>query len=99
MAWRIGIGGIAIESSTFNPLLTTLKDFRILRGEEMAVRYPFMPGWNFAGRDDITWLPALYAGAIPGGAVVAADYQTMKAELLERIRATLPLDGFYLDIH
>jgi microcystin degradation protein MlrC len=97
--YRIGIGGIAIESSTFSPLPSSLEDFTILRDQEMLTRYPFMPGWSFRGRDDITWLPCLQAKAIPGGPVVRAAYDQMKRELLDRIRAALPLDGFYLDIH
>jgi microcystin degradation protein MlrC len=97
--FRIGIGGIAIECSTFSPLASTLADFRILRGEAMQVRYPFMPDWNFHGRRDITWLPCLYAGAIPGGPVTGDAYAAMKEELLDRIRAALPLDGFFFDVH
>lgn len=97
--YRIGIGGIAIESSTFSPLPSTLDDFTILRGEEMGARYPFMPGWNFRGRDNIAWLPCFYARSIPGGPVTAEAYAAMKGELLDSIRAALPLDGFYFDIH
>lgn len=97
--YRIGIGGIAIESSTFNPLPSTVDDFVIVRGAEMIERYPFMPDWNFHGRTDIEWLPCLQAKAIPGGPVTAVAYAEMKQELLDRIRAVLPLDGFYLDIH
>jgi microcystin degradation protein MlrC len=97
--YRIGIGGIAIESSTFSPLPSRKEDFTILRGVEMASRYPFMPAWDFRGRTDIQWLPCLQAKAIPGGPVVRDSYADMKHELLERIRAVLPLDGFYLDIH
>lgn len=97
--YRIGIGGIAIESSTFSPLPSTLDDFRILRGEAMQARYPFMPAWTFHERSDIAWLPCLHAGAIPGGPVTGEAYATMKAELLDRIRAVLPLDGFYFDVH
>src|SRR4051812_29796328 len=96
---RIGIGGIAIESSTFSPLPSTLDDFTILRGEELGTRYPFMPGWAFRGRDDIAWLPCLYARSLPGGPVTAAAYAAMRGELLDRLRAVLPLDGFYLDLH
>ena len=96
---RIGIGGIAIESSTFSPLPSTLDDFTILRGADMITRYPFMPAWNFRDRADIGWLPCLQARAIPGGPVVRQAYDEMKRELLDRIRAALPLDGFYLDIH
>lgn len=96
---RIGIGGIAIESSTFSPSPSRKDDFAILRGEEMAGRYPFMRGWNFRDRTDIEWLPCLHARAIPGGPVVHQSYQEMKHELLQRIKSALPLDGFYLDIH
>jgi microcystin degradation protein MlrC len=97
--YRIGIGGIAIESSTFSPLPSSLDDFTILRGEEMLARYPFMPGWSFRDRTDITWLPCLQAKAIPGGPVARHAYDQMKRELLDRLRVALPLDGFYLDIH
>ncbi len=97
--YRIGIGGIAIESSTFSPLPSTLDDFTILRGEELAARDPFLPGWRFRGRDDIAWLPCLHARALPGGPVTPEAYGALKRELLERVRAALPLDGFYLDIH
>jgi microcystin degradation protein MlrC len=98
-AFRIGIGGIAIESSTFSPLHSTREDFTLLRGDQMLSRYPFMPGWRFRNRDDMTWLPGLYARAIPGGAVEREAYAQMKAELLERVQAALPLNGFLLDIH
>lgn len=97
--YRIGIGGIAIESSTFSPLPSTLEDFWIVRGGELIERYPFMPDWNFRGRGDIEWLPCLHAKAIPGGPVMHDDYIVLKQELLDRIQAVLPLDGFYLDIH
>ena len=99
MVYRIGVGGIAIESSTFSPLPSTLADFTILRGDELLTRYPFMPGWRFRERDDVTWLPCLHGRAIPGGPVTAAAYAAMKGELLERSAAALPLDGFYLDLH
>src|SRR5687768_5310245 len=121
MTYRIGVGGIAIESSTFSPLPSTLVDFTILRGDELLTRYPFiannehsrsecagvrgMPGrgWQFLqdgrARGDVTWLPCLHARAIPGGPVTGEAYAAMKGELLERIQAALPLDGFYLDVH
>lgn len=96
---RIGIGGIAIESCTFNPQPTQLADFNLLRGDAIAVRYPFLPQWRWQMRDDITWVPCVYARSLPGGPVEQSAYETMKAELLERIRAALPLDGFLLDLH
>ena len=84
---RIGIGGIAIESCTFNPQPTQLADFNLLRGDAIAVRYPFLPQWRWQMRDDITWVPCVYARSLPGGPVEQSAYETMKTELLERIRA------------
>ncbi|TVR52237.1 MAG: M81 family peptidase [Spirochaetaceae bacterium] len=97
--YRIGIGGIAIESSTFSPLTSTLDNFTILSGDELSQRYPFMADWVFDGRTDITWMPCMHAKAIPGGPVDRASYSQMKQRLLGRIADVLPLDGFYLDIH
>ena len=65
----------------------------------MLPRYPFLPGWRFRERDDVTWLPCLHARAIPGGPVGADAYGALKGELLDRVRAVLPLDGFYFDVH
>lgn len=96
---RIGIGGIAIESSTFSPLHATLDDFRIRRGGDMQEMYPYLPNWTYRGRDDIEFVPCLKARSIPGGQVVHDVYQQLKADLLERISDALPLDGFFFDVH
>jgi microcystin degradation protein MlrC len=97
--YRIGVGGIAIESSTFSPHPSTLADFTILRGQQLSTRYPFMPGWRLGQWHDAEWLPCLHARAIPGGPVTPDAYRAMKAELLDRIDAARPLDGLYLDLH
>ena len=41
----------------------------------------------------------MYARALPGGAVERAFYDAIKAELLDGLRAALPLDGLFFDIH
>lgn len=97
--YRIGIGGIAIESSTFSPLLSTTADFTIQRGEEIVANYPYFENGTFEGRQDVTWLGTLKARSIPGGPVDAESYDAMKGELLERLEDALPLDGFYFDVH
>jgi microcystin degradation protein MlrC len=97
--YRIGIGGIAIESSTFSPLHSDLAAFRIGRGDAMQEMYPYLPNWTYRDRDDIEFVPCLKARAIPGGQVTADAYSSMKGELLDRIREALPLDGFFFDVH
>lgn len=97
--YRIGIGGIAIESCTFSPLHTTLADFDIRRGNDMQPCYPYLPNWTYRDRADITFLPCLKAETLPGGEVMPDAYEALKTELLDRIRAALPLDGFVFDVH
>lgn len=90
---RIAIGGIATESCTFSPLPTRLEDFIFLRGSDLLSRYAFLPSYP------AEFLPTLRARALPGGPVTAAAYQQIKAEFLDRLRALLPLDGLFLDMH
>ncbi len=97
--YRIGIGGIAIESSTFSPLPATIDDFLIHRGEEIVANYPYFENGTFEGREDVEWIGTLKARAIPGGPIERASYDAMKGELIERLQAALPLDGFFFDIH
>jgi len=98
-AYRIGIGGIAIESSTFSPLPSTIDDFIIQRGDEIVAGYPYFRDGTFEGRADVDWFGTLKARSIPGGPVEAEGYAAMKVELLERLQRVLPLDGFFFDIH
>ena len=92
MRHRIAIGGIHIESSTFSPHRSGPADFTVVRGDELLARHHDLPG-------DVDWLPLVHARALPGGAVERDFYESVKTELLERLRATLPLDGVFLDIH
>ena len=64
----------------------------VVRGDELLARYDDLPR-------DIEWIPLVHARALPGGAVEREFYQSMKAEILERLRAVLPVDGIFLDIH
>jgi microcystin degradation protein MlrC len=90
---RIGIAGIAIESSTFSPHRTGLADFRVTRDDSLLARY------TWTADTSVEWVPLLHAVSLPGGAVLTDVYQALKAEILERIAAAGPLDGLLLDIH
>ena len=92
MRHRIAVGGIHIESSTFSPHRSGAADFTVVRGDELLARYDDLPR-------HVDWLPLVHARALPGGAVERDFYASVKAELLERLRAALPLDGVFLDIH
>lgn len=92
---RIAVGGIHVECSTYNSVLTRTADFRVLRGEGLLSA----PYFAFLGDYDATWLPLLHARAVPGGPIERATYEAFKTEFLDGLKALLPLDGLYLAMH
>jgi microcystin degradation protein MlrC len=93
---RVGIAGIAIESSTFSPHRTTLADFTVTRGASLLARYDWLDDeWA----RDVEWVPLLHAVSLPGGPVAASTYESLKAEILALATAAGPLDGLLYDIH
>lgn len=91
--FRIAIAGIATESCTFSPLPTRLSDFTVWRGDAQIAMYPFLEQFEADIR------PMLLARALPGGSVEASAYAALKTEFLDGLRAALPLDGLFLDMH
>jgi microcystin degradation protein MlrC len=102
---RIAIASIMHESNTFATHPTTLADFRIMRGADMVQHYKStfheVAGY-IAGADEYDYVlhPLLAADATPAGMVTAEAFETLVAELLERLRAALPhIDGLLLALH
>ena len=96
MNLRIGIAGIAIESSTFSPHRAGLADFDVRRGDRILERYDFL-GKDWA--QGIEWVPLLHARSLPGGAVLPEVYDDLSAEIITRLEGVGELDGFFFDIH
>lgn len=95
MKFRIAVGGIHTECSTSSPVLMQPEDFRVLRGEGLLKAEYF----NFLNEDGVEPLPLLHARAVPGGPVARYTYEAFKAEFLDLLKASLPLDGLYLAMH
>ena len=92
---RIAVGGIHTECSTYSPVLMSVEDFRVLRGNDLLAAEYF----DFLKADGIEHIPLLHARAVPGGPVSRAAYEAFKAEFLERLQAALPFNGLYLAMH
>ncbi|MDD2550350.1 MAG: M81 family metallopeptidase, partial [Bacteroidales bacterium] len=93
---RIAIAGLAIECSTFSPAKTGVEGFRARRGEEIFSYYPFLHE-DSATRQRAQYFPALRGHAIPGGIVTREAYDTLMAEMLNRLKENLPYDGVFFD--
>jgi microcystin degradation protein MlrC len=95
---RIAIAGLAIESSTFSPARSDAAAFRVRTGDEIFSYYPFMAA-DSADRSRATWFPTLRGHAIPGGMVTRHAYDSLVGVTLEMLKANLPYDGLFFDIH
>lgn len=98
---RIAICGIHIESSTFTPYLSSVRDFEVRRGPEVLERYPFLREGSEL-RSAADWHGVLHARALPGGVVEAEAYAGWRQEIVDGLRSLMdeaPLDGVFFDIH
>jgi microcystin degradation protein MlrC len=92
---RIAVAGLHTECSTYNPVLAREADFRVLRGPDMLKDGYF----DFLTHFPAEFITILHARAIAGGPVERRSYDRWTAEILDGIKAALPLDGVYLAMH
>lgn len=105
---RIACGGVSHETSTFLPTPTTFDDFvqgfGLYRGDEVMKRFR---GANIctggfidaAAKHGFELIPLLWSFAYPSGVIRRADYDRLKGEFLDRLRAAGAVDGVLLDLH
>ncbi|MDD2446644.1 MAG: M81 family metallopeptidase [Tissierellia bacterium] len=98
MGYKIAIGGIHIESSTFTPYISGESDFKIKRGQELLNSYSWLKDFS----PDIECIPLVYARAIPGGIVSKAFYSDWHKEFISLLKKAISenqIDGLLFDIH
>ena len=92
---RIAVGGLHMECSTYNPVVTVEQDFQVLRGPDLLAHQYF----SFLRAMPAHFVPLLHARAIAGGPIARATYESFKAEFMSRLADALPVDGIYLAMH
>jgi microcystin degradation protein MlrC len=104
---RIAIGGIVHETNTFAPNVTTYVDFArqsLHTGSELVSRWHetqtalggVLQGLARLGFQPV---PLLYTAAMPSGLVARDAYEPLRDELIERLKAAMPMDGVLLVLH
>lgn len=104
---RIAIGGISHETNTYANAcfgLTELEAFVVRRGDQVIRANEgtrsFIGGMLAAAEQlGAEVLPTLTAITQPSGTIARAAYDTLKAELLDRLAAVLPVDAVALELH
>ena len=108
---RIVVGGLHHETNTFSPDKATFDRFaepdgwpELLRGDALLTR---PRGINLAlsgfleaaGRAGHELVPLVWANAGPSGFTTEDAYERIVGWLLDDLRAALPVDGIFLDLH
>src|SRR5262249_47913432 len=109
---RIAMGGISHETSTFVDTPTTMTEFEngygLFRGQQIIDRFRgtnictggFIKG---AAEHGFELVPLLWTFAYPAGLIRREDYESLKNELIQRLRDADSqgdrLDGALLDLH
>lgn len=96
--YRIAVGGLHIESSTFTNYISSYNDFVLKSGIDLINKYPWVDKFN----EKVELIPILHGRALPGGRVSREFFDTwffdFKNILMEKLRE-IKIEGFLFDIH
>jgi microcystin degradation protein MlrC len=104
---RLFTASLATESNSFSPIPTTRRDFEeclYFRPGEHPERAtlctaPLVIGRERAAQEGFELIEGSCFWAEPSAPVRQADYESMRDEILEQLRAALPVDGVLLGLH
>jgi microcystin degradation protein MlrC len=103
---KIFASGIATETNTFSSIPTGLDDFMVQRGRDALqghVSYPsldlFVTWGRWAKEHDYEFSFGLMAFAQPFGLTTKAAYESLRDELLDELKAAMPVDIVLLMLH
>lgn len=105
---RLFAATLATETNTFSPLPTSLAAYResvFLRPGEHPTDAPRMctaplfVARRRAATDGFTLIEGSCFAASPAGTTNRSDYEMMRDEILDQLKAALPLDGVLLGLH
>lgn len=103
---KVFAAGIATETNTFCPVPTSLEDFSVQRGKDaLAGRVPYpsldlSQTWGKqAEKRGNAFAFSLMAWAQPGGITVRSAYESLRDEMLNDLRAAMPVDMVLLMLH
>src|SRR5437879_3530773 len=104
---RIFAASLATESNSFSPLPTTRATFEATvyfpagRHPDRATHCtaPLVVARRRAKQEGITLIEGSCFWAEPSAPVSTAGYESMRDEILDQLRAAMPLDGVLLGLH
>jgi microcystin degradation protein MlrC len=104
---RIFVGGVATEVNTFSPIFIGMEAFRDSLyappgrhpPEPTLCTSPLTEARKRAAAGEFELIEGTTAWTDPGGLINRATYETLRDEVLDQLRAALPVDGVALCLH
>ena len=101
---RIAVGAIFTESNHLVGTLTGLDCFErteLRRGPDVLTAADGVLGGalRHLREREADIAPLIFASAVPGGPLTRGCYQALKEDLLDRLKAALPVDGVLMPMH
>ena len=104
---RVFVGSLATETNTFSPLYVDRSAFEEAMycppgthpAEPQLCSAPFVAARRRAATDGFTLIEGTATWAEPAGLVSQAAYESLRDELLDQIRAAMPLDIVLYGLH
>lgn len=104
---RVGVAGFLHESNTFLPVPTTYSHFEqtsLTKGEGLIRRWEgghhelsgFLEGARLHG---VCAVPLMATYAMPGGTIESSAFEQLAGEMIDALRAAMPLDGLLIALH
>ena len=95
---------LATETNTFSPVPTGLKSFYVARKGDYSTYLPFKDSvvalWGKMSTErGYQYVESLIAAAEPAGKTLKKVYENFRDEILDDLRASLPVDAVLLDLH
>lgn len=108
MSGKIFYGALETETNSFSNIPTNIASFEetgILRGREClydrsgAPRAALLPVFEFANQRKLELIGGICASAWPSAPIQQKDYEALRDEMLERLRAAMPVASVVLNLH
>lgn len=103
---RVFTGGVATETNTFAPFPTGKDDFPVIRasdleeGKELQGFGAAFSVWEQRCKErDWEYIFSLFTFASPAGITVRSVYENLRDELLDSLKAAMPIDIVLLQLH
>ncbi len=96
---KLFVAGLSTETNTFSPMPTGQSNFWVRRNDDAPADGAENPILKIIQERGGSVVQGLFASAAPAGVTVRTVYESLRDEILDDLRAALPVDAVVYDLH